>query len=125
MDDGTEADQGRASAKSGPWRDGGSGRPLCPLALFAIGIARQDWLFDDYHPKGARIPWFNRRERIAIGKIGPILSHHDAAGCRRLGRACSWQPKPPNARAATEGLTKYTLTEEYWANTLIRVSGIS
>jgi radical SAM superfamily enzyme YgiQ (UPF0313 family) len=36
-----------------------------------------EWVFDDYDPKGARIPWFNRRERMAIGNLAflSILSN--------------------------------------------------
>ena len=28
-----------------------------------------EWVFDDYDFQGARIPWFDRRERIAIGNL--------------------------------------------------------
>ncbi len=36
-----------------------------------------DWIFDDYDFQGERIPWFNKRDRIAVGNIAymSILSN--------------------------------------------------
>jgi radical SAM superfamily enzyme YgiQ (UPF0313 family) len=38
-----------------------------------------DWNFDEYDPEGKRIPWFNAKERLAIGNLCYISMLSNAA----------------------------------------------